>query len=187
MQAALDAQDVIGSWNWDIAADRVHADALVALLFNVNPDSAEAGAPLAAFAAAIHPEDRERVTSLIGASAREGRSYVAEYRVCSADGVTRWILARGRYQIDAAGRPFRGRGIVIDITPSRMSEDAYVRTGRDGALHPLERAADHCVAAHRALVDEDDAHLKLLSEMLLFEVGRKLAKRESGRQRKSMN
>jgi hypothetical protein len=185
-QAALDASDVIGSWEWDIATDRVHADALVALLFNVDPDCAEAGASLAEFAAGIHPEDRERVTTLIGACARTGSSYVAEYRVCSADGVTRWILARGRYHVDVSGRPSRGRGIVIDITPSRMSEDAYVRTGRD-AVRPLERAADHCVAAHRALADEGDAHLTLLSEMLLLELGRKLAKRESARRRKRMN
>ncbi|GJE43477.1 PAS domain-containing protein [Methylobacterium soli] len=186
-QTALDASDVIGKWDWDILADRLHADALVALLFNVDPDLAEIGAPLAEFAAGIHPDDRERVMALIGECARTGSSYVAEYRVCSADGLTRWVLSRGRYEVDASGQPCRGRGIIIDITPTRMSEHAYVRSEKAASGHPLEQAADHLVAAHRALKELEDPQLDLLSEMLLLEVGRKLAKLEGSRRRKSMN
>ncbi|KAB1068181.1 PAS domain-containing protein [Methylobacterium planeticum] len=186
-QAALDASDVIGEWDWDISTDRLNSDALVALLFNVDPDLAEAGAPLAEFVAGIHPDDRDRITTLIRECARTGSSYVAEYRVCSADGVTRWVLARGHYEVDAAGQSCRGRGIVIDITASRVSEHAYVRSGKAASGHPLERAAEHCVAAHEAVKEIEDPHLNLLSEMLLLEVGRKLATLEGSRQRKRMN
>ncbi|KAB1073541.1 PAS domain-containing protein [Methylobacterium soli] len=187
LQAALDALDIIGEWDWDITTNCVRSDALVALLFSVDPDLAEAGAPFTAFTDSIHAEDRERVTLLLGECACAGGSYVAEYRVCSADGMTRWILARGRFELDASGAPCRGRGIIIDITASRMSEHAYVRSEKAASGHPLERAADHCIATHRAVMESEDPHLKLLSEMLLLEVGRKLAKLESSRRRKGMN
>ena len=47
-QEAIDAADVVGSWDWDIPADRLTADAPVSLLFNIDPDLGEAGVPLAA-------------------------------------------------------------------------------------------------------------------------------------------
>ncbi|KAB1073222.1 PAS domain-containing protein [Methylobacterium planeticum] len=187
LQAALDASDVIGEWDWDISTNHVRSDPLVALLFSVDPELAEVGAPFTAFTDRIHEEDRERVTRLIGECALAGGSYVAEYRVCSADGVTRWVLTRGHFELDARGGPWRGRGITIDITPTRMSDHAYVRSGTTVSGHPLERAANHCVAAHKALQEIEEPHLNLLSEMLLLEVGRKLAQLEGTRRRKGMN
>ncbi|WP_191971095.1 PAS domain-containing protein [Methylobacterium soli] len=140
LQAALDASDVIGEWTWDISTNCVRSDALVALLFSVDPDLAEAGAPFTAFTGSIHAEDRERVTQLIGACAHAGGSYVAEYRVCSADDVIRWVLTRGRFELDASGGPWRGRGITIDITQSRMGEHAYVHSEKAASGHPLDQA-----------------------------------------------
>jgi hypothetical protein len=183
----IEASGEVGNWDLNMVTDRVRADALVASLFNVDPNLAEAGAPLALFVAGMHAEDRERVMELINQCAQRGGSYVAEYRVCSADGVTRWVLARGRFDLDAAGRPCRGRGIIIDITPCQVSENAYVSSEACATEHPLERAADWCVAAHRTIAELDDPTLKLLSEMLLLEVGRKLAKLETSRRRKHMN
>ncbi|WP_210250325.1 PAS domain-containing protein [Methylobacterium planeticum] len=156
-------------------------------MFNVDPDLAEAGAPLAAFVAGMHAEDRDRVIALINQCAQRGGSYVAEYRVCSADGVTRWVLARGSFELDDKGLPSHGRGIIVDITPCRVSNSAYVTSDAPAAEHPLERAADQCVATHQAIAELDDPTLKLLSEMLLLEVGRKLAKLDVGRRRKHMN
>ena len=102
----------------------------------------------------------------------------------SADGVVRCVLARGRFELDASGRP--SRGIIIDIRPSRMSDHAYVRSERAVPGSPLERAAEHCIAAHRAMKDLEDPKLNLLSAMLLLEVGRKLAKLESSRRHNSL-
>ncbi|WP_447670094.1 PAS domain-containing protein [Methylobacterium sp. A54F] len=184
LQAALDSGDVAGNWEWDIRSDRVNADALVALLFNVDPEHAEAGAPRAAFTAGIHPHDRQRVSDLIGACAREGSVYVTQYRVCSADGVDRWLLSRGRFLRDAEGLPVRGRGIVVDITESRTGEDA---SGAEEAATPLEHVADRAIAAHKAITVLNDPQLQLLSDALLLEVGRQLARREASERRRRMN
>jgi hypothetical protein len=187
LQDALDAVDVAGTWEWDVPADRLVADALVALLFNVDPDRAERGVPFSAFRDGIHPDDRERTVRLIEEHARAGRSYLAEYRVCSADGVTRRVIARGAFLRDAAGRPSRGRGIIIDITRSRIGEDgADAEEPAPGT--PLERAARGFLAGHKALQHvEDQPLLRQLTEMLLLETGRALAAQENRARRKRLS
>lgn len=196
LQAALDALDVIGQWDWDIPSDCVHADALVAQLFNVDPDAAQTGASLDAFVAGIHADDRHRVMTLIERCAREGGAYVAEYRVCSADGRTRWVLARGRFARDGLGRPQRGHGILVDITPSRLGEKSHAGRGtidRDPAIGtaaldlPLERVADLLLAARNNVERIDNRRLKVLLDMILLEVGRALASLQRTAWRKSMN
>lgn len=125
--------------------------------------------------------------TLIDACAQRGAPYAAEFRVRAPDGTTRWILSRGRFDRDESGYPFRARGIVIDITPGQVSERAYVTGEVSPKDHPLERAADHCLAAHRTLAESGDSCLKLLSEMMLLELGRKLATLNASQRRGCLN
>jgi PAS domain-containing protein len=182
LQDAIDTSDVIGRWDWDIPNDRLYADSLVALLFNVDPFLAKDGVPLRYFLDAIHPEDREATARTIAMSVETGRSYVQEYRVLSADRATRYVLARGLITLDHAGRPIRGSGVLVDITQNRIDETAAAQ-----AVHPLERAAEHCLAAHKALQDLPETLLHQMSAMLLLEVGRRLSKLESDQRRARMN
>ena len=186
-QSALDALDVIGRWEWDAATDCARSDAFVALLFDVDPEQAEVGVPLTAYISAIHADDRDRVLDLIRRSAKEGSSYLTEYRVISADGQTRWVLARGRFSADHQGRPVGGGGILVDITSMRMSEG----TSGDAMLcpdeTPLDRAAEHAIAAQEAIAELRDPHLKAQADALLISLGRKLAQREVQNRRRHMN
>lgn len=186
-QMALDALDVIGTWEWDAATDRTQTDAFVALLFNLDPEEAEVGAPLSSFINGIHPEDRQRVTALIQQNAQAGSSFIAEYRVCSADGVIRWVLARGRFSCDHRGQPVGGRGIIVDITRVRMDEEAPVAADLQVAEPPLERAAGHAISAQRAIVELQDPALKMRADALLLDLGRKLAQQEVQDRRRRMN
>jgi hypothetical protein len=186
-QLALDAVDVTGRWEWDPTTDHVRADTFMALLCNVDPIEAEDGAPLTTFMAGIHPDDRERTLALIRHSASEGSTYLTEHRVISADGQTRWVLVRGRFTTDHLGRPVGGTGILIDITRLRMSEGTFgeVETYSDGP--PLERAADHAIAAQYAIMELQDPELKLHADALLMALGRKLAQQEVQDRRRSVN
>ena len=177
---------MVGSWEWDIQADRLYGDAFCALLFNLRPDDAMAGIPRSEFMASTHRGDRERVSTLIEQCARDGSSYIAEYRVHSRDGEQRWVLARGRFFLDQQGRPLRGQGIVVDITQSRGDGAAYVaREFVDDA--PLDRAADYLIEVHKALVALEDPELVRLAEALLFQVGRRIATAEREGRRGHMN
>ncbi|WP_267360937.1 MULTISPECIES: PAS domain-containing protein [unclassified Methylobacterium] len=186
-QTALDALDVIGRWEWNATTDKACSDTFVALLFNLDPIAAEDGVPLTAYLDAVHAEDQDRVVGLIRRSAQEGSAYLTEYRVTSADGRTRWVLARGRFTNDHHGRPLGGSGILVDITRMRMSEGTFNEVETTSAVLPLDRAADHAIAAQQAIVDLRDPELKAHADKLLMALGRKLAQREVQDRRKRMN
>jgi PAS domain S-box-containing protein len=124
---ALEAAGGVGTWDWDVAADCIHTSETFARLFGVDPNPAD-GAPISAYLAGIHPEDRERVTSEIQQALESGAEFSAEYRVISADQGVRWIAARGRCYHDAEGRPMRFPGIVIDITERKRTEEALAES-----------------------------------------------------------
>ncbi|MGU3665580.1 PAS domain-containing protein [Methylobacterium sp. A49B] len=186
-QHALDALDVIGRWAWDAATDRVRSDAFVALLFNLLPEEAEDGVPLSSFVDGIHADDRDRVLALVRRSAQEGSTYLTEYRVNSIDGRTRWVLARGRFTSDADGRPLVGSGILVDITRMRMSEGTFNEAESVPEEAPLDRAADHAIAAQQSIAEMSDPGLKVLADALLIALGRKLAQRTVQDRRRHMN
>ena len=186
-QVALDALDVIGRWEWDATTDGVRSDTFVALLFGLDPEDAEEGAPLAAYIDGIHADDRERALTLIRRSAREGSAFLTEYRVISADGRTRWVLARGRFSTDHAGRPLSGSGILVDITGMRMGEDAIEEADTHAGEAPLDRAADHAIAMQQAIAELQDPELKACADAVLMALGRKLAQQEVQDRRKRMN
>ncbi|MGU3363071.1 PAS domain-containing protein [Methylobacterium sp. M6A4_1b] len=187
LQEAIDASDVVGRWDWDITNDRLYADAVVALLFNVDPTLAQAGVPLSLFVEGIHPEDRAKTCEVIAESAKAGRSYVQEYRVFSADGAMRWVLARGLIKLDESGRPRRGTGFLIDITQNRADEAAYSARMSLSSEHPLEQAAEHCLAVQHVVNKLHEPLLQNMTNMLLLELGRRLSKLESDQRRARMN
>jgi hypothetical protein len=187
LQRALDAMDIAGTWDWDIVADVVQADTFVALLFNVDPEEAAAGLPLSAYVEGMHPEDQEHVHALILRSIEEDTPFVAEYRVRSADGATRWVLDRGYTIRDGSGRPVRGRGIIVDITQSRTGRLTHSVDEQAPSLPPLEQAAEHLLAAHRAITELRDPDLKAEADALLLKVGRRLAQQEVQERRQRMN
>lgn len=77
-----------------------------------------------AWLSSIHPDDRERAARAVQTAAAAGDELTLECRVATADGRTRWLLARGQADRDAEGRPTRYRGIALDITAAREEETA---------------------------------------------------------------
>lgn len=187
LQQALDTVEIAGSWDWDITSDLVRADTFVALLFNVDPEQAAVGLPLATYVEGIHPEDRELVHALIRRCIDEDTPFVAEYRVSSADGVTRWVLDRGHIMRDAAGRPTHGRGIIVDITWSRTGRLTPTADDPAASVSPLEEAADYALAAQRVITRLQDPVLKERADALLMAVGRRLAQQELKGRLRQMN
>ncbi len=121
-QLALSAGNSIGTWDWDVVTDRVVADARFASLYNVDPEFAKAGAPIAEFFGGIHPDDTERVHAEVAKSIETGEPFVSEYRLVQPDGGIRWIVAHGRCMRSSDGRPLRFPGASFDITQRKAAE-----------------------------------------------------------------
>lgn len=173
-RVTADFPELTGSWVWDIPSDRVYADDVAAFLFGLDPDQGQTGWPVGAFEAGIHPEDREAVTSQFHATVATGGAFVAEYRTCPRDGSVRRVLERGHCYYDAAGRPRRAHGIIVDVTDRGPGDGSCASRPTESADHPLERAADLCMAARQAVREARRPFLLKLVDMVLVELGREL-------------
>jgi len=114
LEAAL-AAGGIATWTWDLATDRVVADANLARLFSVSAEDA-AGGDLDVYLQAIHPDDRPSIAQAIADAVAHREVYQAEYRVVLPDGSHRWLATRGRVERDAEGQAVALPGVVVDIT-----------------------------------------------------------------------
>jgi CheY-like chemotaxis protein len=137
---ALEAGGAVGTFNWDVREDRFYCDARFAQLFSVEPELAAAGAPLAGFVAAIHPDDRAMVSDKVQRALENG-DYAAEYRVVQQDGSVRWVLVRGRCHSDASRNPTSFTGVVVDITPQVLSRLELERMNKE--LEEFAYVASH--------------------------------------------
>ncbi len=124
LNMALESSQIIGTWDWDVANNLVYADARFARRFNVDPDAARHGVPIAEFTRAIHSEDFDHVSAAIERALATGENFQEEYRLIQQDGSTLWVQARGQAKMDAANHPTRFPGMAFDITEARKATRA---------------------------------------------------------------
>lgn len=121
LESILIANEV-ATWTWDIVQNRVIADANLARLFDISPEDASGG-PIASYIEAIHVDDRARVSSAIEAALQGPNDrYETEYRIVRKDGTIAWVIARGKVERDANGKPKYFPGVLIDITERKKSD-----------------------------------------------------------------
>ncbi len=111
--------------------------ALVGLTPNAVPASHEA------WLAAVHPEDRARVTAQSEAAISQRTDFEIEWRVnLPHDQPVRWLLDRGQPVIEPDGQVLRYRGIVIDITDRKLAELSQDRYLERLELRVAERTTE---------------------------------------------
>ncbi len=183
LESALLAAEV-GTFVWDAVANRLHGDRNFEALFGISLDEA----PPEAFAAAIHPDDRAGVMSLILRTLKTGNDYKAEYRIV-AGGRERWVVARGKVERDDEGAIIRFSGVLLDITERRQAEEALREADRRkdeflatlshelrNPLAPIRQAitllkvknlGNHDAGRARAIIDRQSQHMARLLDDLL--------------------
>jgi signal transduction histidine kinase len=109
-----EAQEVarIGSWEWNVAADRVTWSDELYRLHGLDPQSVELS--YERFLACMHPHDRERVAVAVALALDEQGSFALDYRAVLPYGSSRWLHGRGR--VDAEGVSPRMLGTCQDVT-----------------------------------------------------------------------
>jgi PAS domain S-box-containing protein len=151
----------LGSWEWEIATDRVTWSDELYRIYGVRPDrfSGSYGSNLDR----VHADDRARVARVIENAVAERRPWSLDYRIVRPDGELRMIHARGEVVCDEQGRPAVVQGTCQDVTESRRVEDAL------RAAEQLFRRAFDDAPIGMALIDLEGRWLRLnraISQML---------------------
>ncbi|OOG45623.1 GGDEF domain-containing phosphodiesterase [Rhodanobacter sp. C01] len=157
-QRMLDqAQQVahIGSWEWDIASNKVTWSAELYRIYGVLPVPERHAATFEAYLERVHPLDRTRVQQIIEQAARDQQPFEFEERIVRPDGVERTLLSRGTVDVDEAGRPVRMLGACRDITERKRAEQ--LGAGQHEILvgiaahRPLLESLEHIARLHETL------------------------------------
>jgi PAS domain S-box-containing protein len=125
---ALEAASGVGTWDWDVIADKLYGDDRYAAFHNLSPERAAQGVPIAETMAAVHPDDLARTLSAGRRSLKITNSFLEDYRLVQADGSVKWVQVRGRVYRDDNGQPVRHRGVMVDITERKRIEAALEAT-----------------------------------------------------------
>ncbi|XHX75860.1 MAG: ATP-binding protein [Stenomitos frigidus ULC029] len=131
----------LGMWYWHIDNKQLiwtdRAKAMLGL-------PVETAMTMQVFLKTVHPDDRPFVINIItdlqaGAICTEG-----EYRTRWADGTVHWIMARGNSSYNADGTLISTRGILMDITDRKRTEQA-LRDSETRFRFIVESAKDYAI------------------------------------------
>lgn len=110
----------LGSWEWEIAGDRVRWSAELFRIFQRDP---ALGAPSFAEHRDLYvAEDMDRLEQAVVRCVDDGIPYELELRAIRGDGEIRHCVARGLAGIDSEGKIRRLFGSLQDITDRKLSE-----------------------------------------------------------------
>jgi PAS domain S-box-containing protein len=110
----------VASWTLDVGTGQVCADERMLELFGV-PRRDGGGVLVDAFFDSIHPDDVPPTRALLQHAIDSGEPYNATFRVRTAGGAWRWLLARGR--CDRGERGALMRGVIVDATVQKQAEE----------------------------------------------------------------
>ncbi len=110
----------IGSWEWDIAGNRVTWSDELYRIYDLTPERGELN--YEAYLSRIHPGDRDHVRSEIESALDERRAFETTHRIVLEDGHERVVQGRGRVILDRTDHPVRMVGTAQDVTERRRVE-----------------------------------------------------------------
>ncbi|HSL70917.1 MAG TPA: ATP-binding protein, partial [Longimicrobiales bacterium] len=142
-----------GSWEWDVAANRVTWSDELYRLYGLQPQ--EFGATFEAYLERVHPDDRERARSVVQAALHTGGQFAFEERIVRPDGSERVLESRGKAFLDGAGQPIRLVGVCRDITLEKAAEQRTVELAMVEAARGEAETANRTKADFMAMMSHD--------------------------------
>jgi len=131
----------MGSWSWDVERDRLYWSEEFKALHGLPPDAEATGEGGYAL---VHPEDRERAMAEFWRTVEsEAAVFESEHRAITPDGRLLWLQVRGRIRRNASGKATWIAGLIIDVTESRLAEQALRRAEKLAAAGRLAATVAH--------------------------------------------
>ena len=119
----------MGSWEWDIAANRGWWDEGQYRIFGVEPENFQITTDN--IRNLLHPDDWEPLRQVVLRMAKGERTQQVEFRVRRPNGELRWCTGTAAASVDAAGNVARISGVTIDVTERKEAEERQVLLARE--------------------------------------------------------
>lgn len=107
-----------GTWDWRTGSGKWNKTGLA--LMDLIPT--EEGTTAKEWMKKIHPDDKDVVLSKIRETIKNKTDFLADYRVITKDGYTRYISASGKVTFDETGYAVSSTGLIIDRTEQKKAE-----------------------------------------------------------------
>jgi len=122
-ESLLKAQEIarLGSWEFDIVADRVSWSPEAFRIFEQDPERFEPS--YAGMLAVVHPQDRALLDRVYRASVAKRIPYELEHRLLLPDGRVKWVYERGETDYADDATALKSRGTTQDITDRRLAAE----------------------------------------------------------------
>ena len=134
--AEVEALSGIGSWEWEIATDRLDWSDQLRHIYGVEGSTAALG--FDDFIGRVHPDDRDEVNGIVQRAFETHGTFEMEHRIVLDDGAVRHVHSRGHVQVNEDGSPERMLGSAQDVTDARVAEQRRAmersRKARDDVL-----------------------------------------------------
>jgi PAS domain S-box-containing protein len=145
----------VGSWEWDVASNRVTWSDELYRVYGVN--RGEFDGTYEGFLSRVHPEDVALTVNVVRQAMEHATPFVYDHRVVRPDGAVRMLHTRGEAVADAEGRTRRMVGSCWDITQrwltTRAAEKARAEAEQSGQqLRALAARLDAIREEERRLI-----------------------------------
>jgi PAS domain S-box-containing protein len=131
----------LGTWDHNLLTGELQLDSRAKALLGFPPD---APTSYAGWTAVIHQDDLPAAEEVLGRAQRERQPFSTEYRVIWPDRSVHWLAMIGRCSYSpAAGRPMRMRGILLDMTERKRTEERLQEVMRLEAIGRLAGGIAH--------------------------------------------
>ena len=112
----------MGSWEWDVRANRLTWSDEMYRIYGLTPD--DFNATFEGYLERLHFDDRERVQATITRALADHRPFFFQERIVRPDGKTRLLDSQGEVVTDGDGDVVRMVGVCHDVTERRQAEEA---------------------------------------------------------------
>ena len=119
LQEALTA-GAVTTFVWDAGTSVPQRSANAAQILGFDPRQTLSGS---GFLSRVHPNDRERFKALARGVTPESPAYTATFQFKRRDGREVWLEETAKAEFDAVGRLVRLKGLTLDATARKLSED----------------------------------------------------------------
>lgn len=163
VQLALSAGAIIGTWFWDIPADKFSVDDAFARAFGLELSADGFGPTMQQIVETVHPDDKAGLIEAVEKALHQGGAYAHQYRTRRADGGYYWLEANGRVEMGSDGKAKSFPGVILDIDQRRSIEAERDRVTKE--LRALNETLEQRVSERTSELMRTEEQLRHAQKM----------------------